>query len=602
MDYGKFIGSCLLVVLLAAWEMASAQQPRRVLYATLGYKNLGLFIADGDGTHERALLRLDSSDYNGSFSADGKWIIFTSERNGSADIYRIHPDGTGMERLTDYKGFDDQGALSPDGSTLAFVSTRDGGFANIWLMDTATHRARVLAKAKGGSFRPNWSPDGKWIAFTSDRGTHTIRWHGGWEFLQSLAIYVVHPDGTSLHRLTPIDGYSGSPKWSADGRRILFYQSTPDDVYPGRTGTSRGPFAVSQIVSIDIESGAAKTYTSGPGLKVAPQFIGESVVYWNKLGPDKGLVLASGATVRGKMMAPSWSADGKMVVYDKKEVSSGEPKMTPAYSIDPKFHMDITSYFASWSPKGDEFVLAEKPGLVIVHARSESPTFSYPTSVLYDSKQVQSFPLAGVGAPAWSPDDSMIAFAVGAGANFGSHMNPARIAVIQPDGTGFRYLTSDKENAGYPSWSPDSKQIVYRVVGSEQGLRIVNLDDDRVTLLTDQADDFPGWSPRGDVIAFTSFRSGGFEIYSIHPDGSDVIRLTHDEGNDAHGSWSPDGEWYIFSSSRAGWKDEAMLCGGGDQPYAGLYAMHGDGTGVRQLTDDQWEDALPAVQPLTQVK
>lgn len=84
MDYGKSIGSCLLMVLLAAWEMASAQQPRRVLYATLGYKNLGLFIADGDGTHERALLRLDSSDYNGSFSADGKWIIFTSERNGSA--------------------------------------------------------------------------------------------------------------------------------------------------------------------------------------------------------------------------------------------------------------------------------------------------------------------------------------------------------------------------------------------------------------------------------------------------------------------------------------------------------------------------------------
>jgi Tol biopolymer transport system component len=356
---------------------------------------------------------------------------------------------------------------------------------------------------------------------------------------------------------------------------------------------------VSQIVSIDVESGAAKTYTSGPGLKVAPQFIGDSVAYWNKLGPDKGLVLSSGATVPGKMKAPSWSADGKMVVYYK-EVSSVKPKMTPAYSIDPEFHLDLTSYFASWSPKGDEFVLAEKPGLVIVSARSESPTFSYPTTVLYDSKHVG--PLSWVGAPAWSPDGSMIAFAEGAGANFGSHTNPARIAVIHPDGTGFRYLTSDKENAGYPSWSPDSRQIVYRVVGSEQGLRIVNLDDGRVTVLTDQDDDFPGWSPRGNVIAFTSFRSGGFEIYTIHPDGTDVIRLTHDEGNDAHGSWSPDGEWYIFSSSRAGWKDEAMLCGGGDQPYAGLYAMHGDGTGVRQLTDDQWEDALPAVQPITPVK
>src|SRR6185437_14951741 len=81
MDHRRFIGTCLLGILLATWELASAQQPRRVLYATLGDTNLGLFIADGDGTHERALLRLDSSDYNGSFSADDRWIIFTSERN-----------------------------------------------------------------------------------------------------------------------------------------------------------------------------------------------------------------------------------------------------------------------------------------------------------------------------------------------------------------------------------------------------------------------------------------------------------------------------------------------------------------------------------------
>jgi Tol biopolymer transport system component len=99
------------------------------------------------------------------------------------------------------------------------------------------------------------------------------------------------------------------------------------------------------------------------------------------------------------------------------------------------------------------------------------------------------------------------------------------------------------------------------------------------------------------VIAFTSFRDGDFEIYTIRPDGSDLKRITHDGGNDAHGAWSPDGEWYIFSSSRVGWKDEGMLCDGGDQPYADLFAMHADGSGLRQLTDNQWEDGLPTVQP-----
>ena len=288
--------------------VAIGEMPTRVLYSRLGPVKTGVFIADGDGGHERALVRPDSLDYNASFSTDGKWIVFTSERNGSADIYRVHPDGEGLERLTDYPGFDDQAALSPDGSMLAFVSTREGGFANIWLLDLTTRQYRPLAKVNAGSFRPSWSPDGNWIAFTSDRGTQRARWDSGWEWLQSLAIYVVRRDGTSLRRLTSIDGYAGSPKWSSDGRRLIFYQSTPKDVYPGRTGTTRGPFAVSQVASIDVESGSVKLLTAGSGLKVAPQFVADGqTFFWNPIGPDKGLVLGPGRTVRGNMHGPSWS-------------------------------------------------------------------------------------------------------------------------------------------------------------------------------------------------------------------------------------------------------------------------------------------------------
>ena len=61
-------------------------------------------------------------EYSPSYSADGQWIVFTRERNGQADLYRVHPDGSGLEQLTDDPSFDDQGALSPDGKTLAFVA------------------------------------------------------------------------------------------------------------------------------------------------------------------------------------------------------------------------------------------------------------------------------------------------------------------------------------------------------------------------------------------------------------------------------------------------------------------------------------------------
>ena len=134
-------------------------------------------LADADGKNERPLLPAISLDYNASFSADGKWVIFTSERDGSADIYRVHPDGTGIERLTEGPSYDDQAALSPDGRTLAFVSTRGGGTANIWLLDLASHEYTNLTKNASGNFRPSWSPDGKWIAFSSDRDTKPGRAH-----------------------------------------------------------------------------------------------------------------------------------------------------------------------------------------------------------------------------------------------------------------------------------------------------------------------------------------------------------------------------------------------------------------------------------------
>ena len=569
--------------------VAIGQTPTRLLFDRLGPVKTGVFIADGDGGHERALVRPDSLDYNASFSSDGKWIIFTSERGGSADIYRVHPDGDGLERLTDYSGFDDQAALSPDGSTLAFVSTREGGFANVWLLDLATRQYRPLAKTSAGSFRPSWSHDGKWIAFTSDRGTQRARWDGGFELIQSLAIYVVRSDGTSLRRLTPIDGYAGSPKWSPDGRRLIFYQSTPKDVYPGRTGTTRGPFAVSQVASIDVDSGSIKTLTSGNGLKVAPQFVADGpVFYWNPIGPDKGLVLGSGKTVRGNMQGPSWSADGKMVVFHKR-MESRPARMLPVFSLDPDFSLFRTGLFPSWAPGGDRFILAESPGLSLLDVRRESITDTYPTKALYDSNGLQ------LGGSAWSPDGSAIAF--GTKAAFAEHAIPSQIALIKPDGSGFRTITGDKSNAGLPSWAPDGKRLVYRVAGSEQGLRIVNVEDGKITQLTTGYDNFPGWSPKGDLIAFTSFRDGDFEIYTIRPDGTGIKRLTHDRGNNAHGAWSADGEWYIFSSGRMGWKDEGMLSGGGDQPYADLFAMRPDGTDLRQLTDNQWEDGLPAAQP-----
>lgn len=125
---------------------------------------------------------------------------------------------------------------------------------------------------------------------------------------------------------------------------------------------------------------------------------------------------------------------------------------------------------------------------------------------------------------------------------------------------------------------------------------MMDMKDQSVTKLTDAYDNFPVWSPKGDLIAFIRRIHGDFEVFTIHPDGTGLKQLTDTRGNEAHLSWSPDGQRILFTSSRMGFKDEALYTGA-PQPYGEIFVMRYDGTQVQQLTDNQWEEGGPAWRP-----
>ena len=171
------------------------------------------------------------------------------------------------------------------------------------------------------------------------------------------------------------------------------------------------------------------------------------------------------------------------------------------------------------------------------------------------------------------------------------------MGIVNADGSGFHLITSGNSNNAFASFAPDGKHIVYRTTGPDgDGLRIMNLDDHAITVLTSEWDNFPVWSPRGDLIAFVRRTGADFQVFTIHPDGTGLKQLTSNHGNDAHLAWSPDGERLLFCSSRMGFKDEALLVGA-PQPYGEVFVMRYDGTQVEQLTDNQWEEGGPAWQP-----
>ncbi len=155
------------------------------------------------------------------------------------------------------------------------------------------------------------------------------------------------------------------------------------------------------------------------------------------------------------------------------------------------------------------------------------------TEVLYKDKT------RNVLAGAWSPAGDKVIFSVGMFAAFfdGFHsefLKPgdrveggAQMAIVNADGTGFQELTSGSANNAFPSFSPDGKRFVYRTFSTEgNGLRIMNLETKVITTLTKEYDNFPLWSPRGDLIMFArlsggDYQPGGsYDIYTIKPDGT----------------------------------------------------------------------------------
>ena len=594
------------LVAIASLGLATADPQRMAITRVFPQPGqLGLFIAAADGSGERPLGDPLNSDYDAAFAPDGASIVFTSERDGSANLYRMKPDGSRVERLTDDPAYDDQAAFAPDGRQLVFVTTRADGTADLWTLDMETRKPRALTSGPGGDFRPAWSPDGRWIAFSSDRTSDMPFAHGRWEHLHVVDIYIVHPDGSGLKRITEPGGFCGSPKWTADSRRVLTYCMTAEQTLDNRRAAPEHP-EETRIVAIDIATGQASDVPAGPGVKFNPSPLrGDLLAYIRRDGDDAGIHYSNRTRgPAGQVRTASWSPDGTQVVFHKRITFERKP-LVRTWSRDQGYELTLTAGGPSFNPAGDKFAFvgpAEKAmgaGVGVANVGGGTPQIVYRD------------PARNILGPQWSPDGQRIIFGLGVFNAFfngfqGLFLKPAdrteggaQIGIVNADGSGFQQLTSGPNNNGFPSMSPDGRRFVYRTFGPEgSGLRIMEVDSKAVATLSSGYDNFPLWSPRGDVIMFSRQAEGDYEIYTVTPDGADVKRLTRARGNDAHMAWSPDGTHIAFASSRMGFKDE-MSYTDSPQPYRRIFVMRADGSEVQQLTDNQWEEGTPAWRPVS---
>lgn len=170
-------------------------------------------------------------------------IAFASVRDGFPQIYLINIDGTGLQKLTSMQDGACQPAWSPDGKQLLFISPcrnnrKHYPGSSIWLLSMEGLEPRQLPTIPGGGdYDPAWSPDGKWIAFTSLRD--------GWS-----QIYVMAPDGSGLENISKGPGAEFQPAWDPRGTNILFAASVGEKT---------------EIRIMSSSGGEKKTFSMGEG-------------------------------------------------------------------------------------------------------------------------------------------------------------------------------------------------------------------------------------------------------------------------------------------------------------------------------------------------
>lgn len=391
-------------------------------------------------------------------------------------------------QLTDQAGTEFFPSLTPDGKSFVYASKQEGNF-DLYLLRVGGKNPRNLTKdSTADETQPAFSPDGEHIAFRSERVPS--------------GIYVMEATGENVRRVAA-EGFH--PSWSPSGEEIVISEAGRDlpDVRNNEP---------SELRIVNVETGALRVLTRGDAMQPAWSPSGERIAYWY-MPPSAGR----------RDIATIPLAGGAPVVVTK----DGTTNWNPVWSPNGRY-----LYYASDRGGNMNFwrvAIDEKSGQVL----------SEPEAVVTPSKYSRHLGFSRDGK-------RMIYVQTNSQSNIqASHFDARSEKLI---GEPFWITRGDRQVAG-PELSADGRQFVMRLPRRTQDdIVVVNFDGTNWRDLTNDKyfDRYPRWSPDGKRVAFTSDRSGNYEVWTIDADGTNLHQVTFaKKGDTSFPIWSPDGQKLI---------------------------------------------------------
>lgn len=484
-----------------------------------------------------------------TISPDAKTIVFSYD----SDLWKVNAEGGQAVRLTGMDGHETAASFSPDGKWLAFTSDQYGN-NDVYVMPVSGGKITQLTFHQSNDQVESWSWDSKTIYFRSDR-------------YNRVSAYAIPVDGGTPKRLfshyhNNVHNLVEHPTENA----FLFNESWESFIFPQRKRYV-GPF------NPDIKSynTSTKTYTkltdwegkdfwptvdkNGVLYFVSDRANGEYNLYTIKNGEASSLT-----KFNTSVKEPQVSANGQIVVFEKEyqiftyDVAAGTSKLVPITSFqnetlaqEQSFDVDGNISNLDLSPDEKKMAFVSRGELFVSDADGKF------------IRQISTNPLGRVVEVLWMKDNKTLLF----NQTVDGYQNWFTVAA---DGSGEeKQLTSDDQNNRNITFNSDFTKGVY--LSGRNELRLLDLESLKSeTIVTDEFwgfyNDQPRFSPDDAYILYAAYRSFEQDLFAYHIESKKTMNLTNTGVSESNGYWSPDGKYIYFASART---QPSYPRGGGDQ-------------------------------------